>query len=698
MELFNSYQEINDLQERGEFAEARNELIKVLDIHEKQCIKYNNVINHLIRRAGLFPYIKTEDASWDDRYAYEAFKVDIGKSEPAILHYEQSRILKKLLNGESFAVSAPTSFGKSFIVDSFIAIKRPSNVVIIVPTIALTDETRRRLQKKFSDEYKIITNTDIELDRKNILIFPQERAINYVDKLSSIDLLIIDEFYKASSVFDKERAPALVRAIIKLGKISKQKYFLAPNISKLSKNPITKDMEFIHLDFNTVYLKVFNLYKEIENNEEKKGLYLLKILGKYTGKTLIYAGTYTNINKVSTLLIDSHFESSSTLLSSFEKWLVKNYDPNWMLPKLIKRGVGIHNGSLHRSLSQIQIYLFEQDDGLNSIVSTSSIIEGVNTSAENVIIWRNRNGTSGLNDFTYKNIIGRSGRMFRHFIGNVFVLEKPPTEEQTELDLVVPDEIINDIDDENQAELLKEEQIKKALEYKNEMISMLGEDGFKRLKKESVLQSSDADLVLSITREIYDDQESWKRLSFLNSTDPDQWDTMLYKVINLDPGNWGTKYGNFVGFIKALSNNWSSTIPELLRSIESMDLGIDNIFLLERTLAFEFSSLLQDVNTIQKIIINESVIDISPFIFKISHAFLPKNVYQLEEYGLPRMISRKIHDSGIINLENGEFEINKIIDDFKSIGLSAIKRIRTLDDFDNYVVDYFFDGININKN
>jgi reverse gyrase len=54
---------------------------------------------------------------------------------------------------------APTSFGKSFIIDAFIALKQPKNIAIIVPTIALTDETRRRLQRKFSNQaLRIIHN------------------------------------------------------------------------------------------------------------------------------------------------------------------------------------------------------------------------------------------------------------------------------------------------------------------------------------------------------------------------------------------------------------------------------------------------------------------------------------------------------------------------------------------------------------
>lgn len=135
-------------------------------------------------------------------------------------------------------------------IDAFIKLKKPNNVLIIVPTIALTDETRRRLYKKFATEYKIITTTDIEPGVKNIFIFPQERAISYLNKIEQFDILIVDEFYKASNNHDKERSPSLVKATIKIGQKSKQKYFLAPNISRITQNPFTHDMEFMRLDFS----------------------------------------------------------------------------------------------------------------------------------------------------------------------------------------------------------------------------------------------------------------------------------------------------------------------------------------------------------------------------------------------------------------------------------------------------------------
>ena len=88
--------------------------------------------------------------------------------------------------------------------------------------------------------------------------------------------------------------------------------------------------------------------------------------------------------------------------------------------------------------------------------------------------------------------------------------------------------------------------------------------------------------------------------------------------------------------------------------------------------------------------------DISPFIAKISHAFLPSLVYQLEEYGLPRMISKKVHDSGLINFLDPELTIHEAIDLFNNIGKSRlINETKRLDDFDIYILKYFYDGITL---
>lgn len=120
MDVFDTCHEINDLLAKQDEVGARNALIKLLAHMEEHDQPYPELLNHLIRNTGLFPYMKLDSGSWDQRYVHAAFEVDVGQGK-ATLHREQSLVLSKLLKGSNLAVSAPTSFGKSFIIDAYIA-------------------------------------------------------------------------------------------------------------------------------------------------------------------------------------------------------------------------------------------------------------------------------------------------------------------------------------------------------------------------------------------------------------------------------------------------------------------------------------------------------------------------------------------------------------------------------------------------
>jgi hypothetical protein len=694
MDTFESCKTANELLISGDEAGARDLIIKTLaQLEVDPDAGYEPLLNRLIRDVGLYPYLDMDKASWEERFVYEAFKAEVGEKNPVTLHREQRRLLTSLLSGQSIAVSAPTSFGKSFVIDAFISIRQPKNVVILVPTIALADETRRRLQRKFGSRYKIITTSDQELDEANILVFPQERAIGYAQILKNLDILIVDEFYKASKAFDKERAPALLRSILEFGKIAKQRYFLAPNISELGENEFTRGMKFMRMDFNTVFLEKHELYQQIGKDEVKKSTALIKILRENDGKSLIYAGTYSNIRQIANLLATTALSSPNRLLIEFQRWLTKHYELNWELTRLVSNGVGIHNGQLHRSLSQIQIKLFEEEKGLNQIVSTSSIIEGVNTSAKNVILWSNKNGQARLNDFTYKNIIGRGGRMFRHFIGRIFVLEQPPQDGQTELSLEYPDELLGFEDSEGSTIEYTPEQLAKIHEYESEMGTLIGMSELRTLQESGVLHTSDAGAILAIAREIRNNRSAWRGLAFLNSEDPSKWDRMLYQLIKLQPGAWETKWSTYVEFVKVLAKNWQRSIPELLDELTSQDVGIEEFFKLERITTFRLASLLGDVQTIYNLINKLNPVELSPAIARFSSAFLPRVVFQLEEYGLPRMISRKLCRSRLIDLESIG-DIQAALNAFRLLGLDAVlKQVAEIEPFERYILKYFFEGI-----
>ena len=481
--------------------------------------------------------------------------------------------------------------------------------------------------------------------------------------------------------------------MIKLGEKAKQRYFLAPHISDLTDNPFTKGMSFHKIDFNTVFLEKHDLYKEIGKDEEAKKECLKGILLSTSGKTLIYAGTYSNIDIVSEVLNDCLNASPTKLAKQFGDWVTKNYTDEWQLIDLVKRRAGIHNGSLPRSLSQIQVKLFEEEDGLQTMISTSSIIEGVNTSAQNVVIWKSKNGRSNIKDFTYKNIIGRGGRMFRHFVGQIYLLDTPPKEEQTQLDLQFPDELIGDLGESRPESELTQQQLAKIIEYKEDMESLVGRDGLKEITSQGVFESSDSSLVKAIAKNMVDNPKEWKGLGYLNSTDPGDWDRSLFNALKLKAGISEGPYTRFVEFVKILSHNWDHSIPRLLNDLRPYRIGVESFFKMERSASYKLASVLGTVNILQKCIFNDKY-DVSPFIHKLSHAFLPPMVHQLEEYGLPRMIAKKIHRSSIIDFLDEDIALHPCLEHLRKMGTEGIcRRVHEIDDFDIYLLNHFFAGI-----
>lgn len=693
MEAFEELHLINELLVDGREAEAREKIIRLInDLDDKEKNNIISPLNDLIRQVGLYPYMNLDQSTWQEQFLLKAFTVDIGGRE-VILHREQSKLLSGLLDGKNLAVSAPTSFGKSFIVDAFLQLKKPKNVMMIVPTIALADEIRRRLQLKFSNDYKIITTTDIKLSKKNIFILPQERALSYQGVIKDIDLLIVDEFYKASPNENDSRSISLQRAMLEFQKIAKQRYYLAPNINQLTSNIFTKGIEFISIDCNTVALDIEHTYKNI-NKKYSKSDALCDLLSKIDGKTLIYVNSHNSLNEVGNLISEFKTKEKNVVLNEFSKWIKKNYSNTWKLSYLIQRGISTYNSNIHRSLSQIQLSLYESDVPLNIMISTSSIIEGVNTCTKNIILWSNKISRSSLSFFTYKNIMGRSGRMFKYFVGRAYLLEKPPEEKLLELDLSLQEEASLMIDDSYLTDQLSHEDLKRIVVFKNKMANLLGVK-YSELISFQDLDSSDASTLQKIAYSILTSQVDFSTVNLLN-VGPKYWSNQLNKIFyNVRPSGLGAKYTDIINLIMVIKDNWVKTIPEILEKLEDHDLNIEDFFKLERIVSYNVASFLKSFELIYNKK-NGNSLNINGFIEKVSHSFLPKNVFYLEEFGLPRFISKKIHNSKLIDLEDNDLEINEIIEIFLKIGLDElVDEIHELDTFDEYVLKVFYNGLRI---
>lgn len=300
--------------------------------------------------------------------------------------------------------------------------------------------------------------------------------------------------------------------------------------------------------------------------------------------------------------------------------------------------------------------------------------------------------------------------MFKYFVGDVFIMEKPPedsNDEQLELSLDENSTLSLTIADEQTSRT--PEQIAEIIRYKEDMKGLFGGQSIEQLIRDGVFQTSDRELIKKIALDMRDDERSWNGLSNLNSDNPNEWARFIGKMVFLANGKIvrnAADRDRFFKFTCALFNHRDAELKTLiahwtLRNSMPIDDAIDEIFNWERKVSFNLATLAQDIETIYNLMHPNTTVNISHFYNRASFAFLHPMIYQLEEYGLPRMISNKIHASGSIDLKPNStavqpIEIGSIIETFQQIGIEKICVIRSIDEFDKYIIRHFYDGISRN--
>ena len=415
--------------------EGRDLVIRALDKFALFDEVEQSLLLSMIRAVGLFPYITPylDEVSISDRLAYELHRVD-GVEAGMVFHRLQAHVFSLLMQGRNVVLSASTSVGKSLVIDAILAQEKFRKIVVIVPTIALIDETRRRLVKRFKQRCNVITHPTQEADdaRVNVYLLTQERVLQR-DDLQDVGFFVVDEFYKLDLCSDSEtgsRAIDLSLAFHKLARQGAQFYLLGPHIQNIH-GLDAYEYNFIPSNFSTVAVDVeyFNLPTNGDARKDK----LLELCRKIATPTLIYSQSPASANKVAQLLIEKGGFSPLAQTQDIAQWIAKEYHPQWNVAKAISLGIAIHHGGVPRALQQYFVKLFNEGT-IKHIICTSTMIEGVNTSAENVIIYDRRVSNTPFDFFTFKNISGRAGRMNRYFIGKVYMLEAPPEEKDLTVD------------------------------------------------------------------------------------------------------------------------------------------------------------------------------------------------------------------------------------------------------------------------
>jgi hypothetical protein len=379
----------------------------------------------LARATGLWNYIDQATADYSDRIVAEA--VTAPELGGITFHREQVTALTKLLAGENLILSAPTSFGKSLLIDALLASGKYQRAAIVLPTIALLDEFRRRLRRRFEGSFDILMHpTDQATGERVIFLGTQERLIGR-DDLGSLDLTVVDEFYKLDPRRKDERHVTLNAAVYRLLRRSRQFFFLGPNIDNVRMDVEGRwNFQFLKTRFSTVAVDTFDL-RQIA---DKQGRLMDELSEDRNWPALVFVSSPDRANRLAQSASEAMAVSDDT--ADFAHWMAENVGRRWPLVKAVEYGFGVHHARVPRAIASHMVRMFNRSE-LPVLFCTSTLIEGVNTAARTVLIFDKKISKSDYDFFTFANIRGRAGRLGQHHVGQVYLFNEPPAAEETEV-------------------------------------------------------------------------------------------------------------------------------------------------------------------------------------------------------------------------------------------------------------------------
>jgi hypothetical protein len=643
------------------------------------------ILEAAVRRVGLYPYLESEELSVSDQIAIELHRVP-GIDDDIIFHRPQAEVFRALLTGKNVILSAPTSFGKSLIIDAAVASEKFKNILIVVPTIALIDETRRRLTKRFRDRYKIITHASQPRTDRNIFVLTQERV--YENNLfEGIDFFVVDEFYKLNPAnTDDARWKRLNHVVYRLVKSGAQFYMLGPNVLGISEG-FAKRLRYETFieNFKTVASDIHQI-PEGGNEWEK----LLSLCSDLTEPTIIFCKSPNRAVQVVEKLIETSLGVPSSETQEAARWIADHYHKDWHFTRALFNGIGVHHGRIPRALAQYVVRAFN-DGLLKFLVCTSTLIEGVNSKAKNIIIFDNKINSALIDFFTFNNIKGRSGRMGHYFIGNVYLFHPPPQDDLPFIDAPIfsqseeaDPELLLQVDSED----LTDESKRKLSPFIGQTIldyaTLCGNAGI------------DPDKQIIFARELtqnwpaYEATLVWSNLPTSNQ---------VFGICNLiwkyfDGGACARgsvlTYRQLAFLINQLRGKpriKEQIINALQYSNGDIDTTVQRILDFQRLWAnFHFPRILMAIDAIQKDVarrLKKPSGDYSFFAKQVENMFLDPSIVSLDEYGVPIELGRKL-ERYLASDGNLDIALDKLKRlPIQELGLEPFERLLLADAIEN---------------
>lgn len=679
---------------------ARNSIIHVLNNWNNIDSNTHEIWSELIESAGFYPYLEKEKNniklySTDSNIRKHFYQSENLKD--IFFHEEQLVLLDILASGKNLVVSAPTSFGKSLLIEEVVASKQFRNIVVIQPTLALLDETRKKLLK-YNEFYKIIVRTSQEADknRGNLFLLTAERVMEY-KKFPEIDFLILDEFYKLSAKRDDERSDALNNAFNYLLHNHRCRfYLLGPNIDGISTGFEEKyNAIFYKTDYSLVYNRRHDLYSDYQNEFGKRGkkktfkeLKLFELLEElHEEQSIIYCSSPKRARYLAhqflCYLRDKGIEAKKKSLPLIE-WIEKNITKTWCFIDFLKYEIGVHDGALQKHISSSIIQYFN-DRELKYLFCTSTIIEGVNTSAKNVIFFDDTKGNDKQIDyFDYSNIKGRSGRLMVHYIGKIYEFNPRPIKENITIDIPffeqnpICDEVLINIEDKEVRDK-GSEQYKRLKKYSHEERELFKLNGLNIIGQKQIVDYLDTNI-----RQIYEFINwtyfpKYEQLGFCLQL---AWDNLIKTGETIAPMTLKKltyvtfNYANDQSINNLINSNYQYLRGDIKHknysNEEVLDEAIRDTFqILKHWFQYKIPKWLLVIDNIQRFVCQKHKLKPGSYLHYasiIENDFIRNNLAILTEYGIPKSainklekyISPDLNEDLVLNEIKSRQLINKI--------------------------------------
>ncbi|WP_375380179.1 DEAD/DEAH box helicase [uncultured Sphingomonas sp.] len=465
------------------------------ELHGTATLPLDQAVRVVLGRLGNFPAIGTRRQVADAQHllplgllteelAASDLRTVALPGRSAILTDFQHALWTRLRGGRRVAIAAPTSAGKSYVLQNHLAslFAEPAarSVLYLVPTRALITQVARAMRDSLADlqgEAPIVATVPVEpvllLPTRAIYVMTQERAQIMLAAHPGFapEVVVVDEAHGVGEGARGVRLQAAVEELLKR-RPAAQILFASPGVRNLevfgrmlgvgdveplrSLEPAVAQ-NFIRVDVvdsdrgelrigladdpaGAPPIAEIALRRRTSTRVERLAN-IASELGK-TATNIVYANGAAEAEDVALALADlvGPIEPTPAQIE-LRRVAAESVHAEYALTRCVVRGVAFHYSNMPTQL-RLAIEQAVAAGHIHHLVCTSTLLQGVNLPAKNIFMFRPEKGQhTPLSGVDFWNLAGRAGRLMKEFQGNIFLIDysdwrSKPLEQETDADIV----------------------------------------------------------------------------------------------------------------------------------------------------------------------------------------------------------------------------------------------------------------------